>query len=159
MDKNDFLGTWKLLSWETKYSDGQIIHPFGKNPIGYLTYNECGYMSATIMKPNRGYIEVSSDELMNARKIFLKPWLLLTAGKYIKAIVRYLQASANYVSYGGKYEVTPTTVIHYVEVSLIPDWVGTKQERQFQFIDDKLILVTPPIGGNPQTLTWEGVSS
>jgi hypothetical protein len=50
-------------------------------------------------------------------------------------------------------------VIHYVDVSLIPDWVGTKQERQFQFIDDKLILVTPPIGGNPQTLTWERVSS
>ncbi|WP_227789378.1 lipocalin-like domain-containing protein [Nodularia sp. LEGE 04288] len=48
-------------------------------------------------------------------------------------------------------------MFHDVEVSLIPDWIGTKQERQFQFIGDRLVLVTPPIGGNPQSLTWERV--
>ncbi|MDB9372173.1 lipocalin-like domain-containing protein [Nodularia sphaerocarpa] len=157
MNKKNFVGTWKLVSWETKSADGKIIHPFGENPIGYITYTESGYMSATIMKPHRLNIEVSSADLMNARRIFLKPWLLITAGKYIKAIIRYLQASANYVSYSGKYEIQAETVIHDVEVSLIPDWIGTKQEREFKFIGDKLVLVTPPIGGNPQSLTWERV--
>ena len=157
MNKNNFVGTWKLVSWETQSTDAQTIHPFGKNPIGYITYTENGYMSATIMKPHRLNIEVSLADLMNARKIFLKPWLLVTAGKYVKAIMRYLQASANYVSYSGKYEIQAETVIHHVEVSLIPDWIGTKQERQFKFIGDRLVLVTPPIGGNPQSLTWERV--
>ena len=155
MTKNNFVGTWKLVSWESTSGDGQTCYPFGKHPIGYITYTESGYMSATIMKAHRLNIEVSSAELMNARKVFLRPWLLVTAFKYIKAITRYLQASANYVSYSGKYEIQAETVIHYVEISLIPDWIGTEQLRQFQFIGDRLVLVTPPIGGNPQTLTWE----
>ncbi|MEA5579894.1 lipocalin-like domain-containing protein [Nodularia harveyana UHCC-0300] len=157
MNPNNFVGTWKLVSWETKSPDGEILRPFGENPIGYITYTQAGYMSATIMKSHRRNIEVPLADLMNARKIFLKPWLLITAGKYIQAIMRYLQASANYVSYSGKYEVQAETVIHHVEVSLIPDWIGTKQERQFQFMDDKLVLITPPIGGTPQRLTWERV--
>lgn len=146
MNKSNFAGTWKLVSWESKSTDGQIIHPFGENPIGYITYSESGYMSATIMKTHRPNIEVSLADLMNARKIFLKPWLLVTAGKYVKAMIRYLQASANYVSYSGKYEIQAETVIHDVDVSLIPDWIGIKLERKFQFIGDRLVLVTPPVG-------------
>jgi hypothetical protein len=157
MSQNNFVGTWKLVSWETISTNGRTSYPFGKDAIGYITYSESGYMSATIMKAHRLNIQVSSAELMNARKVFLRPWLLLTALKYIKAITRYLQASANYVSYCGKYEIQAETVIHHVEISLIPDWIGTQQVRQFQFIGDRLVLVTPPIGGNPQTLTWERV--
>lgn len=157
MTQNNLVGTWKLVSWETTDRDGQTHYPFGKDAIGYITYTELGHMSATIMKAHRLNIEVSSAELMNARTVFLRPWLLLTALKYIKAIIRYLQASANYVSYSGKYEIQAETVVHYVEISLIPDWIGTEQVRQFQFIGDRLVLVTPPIGGNPQTLTWERV--
>ncbi|WP_414565783.1 MULTISPECIES: lipocalin-like domain-containing protein [unclassified Anabaena] len=157
MSNKNIVGTWKLVAWETKAADGQIHYPFGENPIGYITYTADGYISAIIMKSHRLLIEIPSEELMQARKVFLRPWLLVTGWKFIKAIFRYLQAAANYVSYSGRYEIQGETVIHHVEVSLIPDWTGTKLERNFQFIGDKLVLITPPIGGYPQSLTWERV--
>ncbi len=40
-------------------------------------------MSATIMKSHRRNIEVSLADLMNARKIFLKPWLLVSKSALI----------------------------------------------------------------------------
>ena len=47
----DFIGTWKLVSIETRNKDGQIFRR-GKR-IGYLMYNEEGYMSVAFMKENR----------------------------------------------------------------------------------------------------------
>jgi hypothetical protein len=157
MDKKMFIGTWKLVSWETQTADGQIIYPFGNHPIGYITYTEDGYMSANIMRSNRLNLGVAFEELLRARQLLLKPWLLLIAGKYVKAIFRYFQASANYVSYGGRYEIQSEKVIHYVDISLIPDWTGTYLERTFKFVDNKLVLITPPMSGNAQYLTWERV--
>ncbi len=157
MTDRNFVGTWRLVSWETKTPEGKIAYPFGQNPIGYLTYTENKRMSAAIMKENRLNIEIASEELMKARQVFLRPWLLINSWKYIKAIFRYLQASANYVSYSGKYEIQGNKVIHHVEVSLLPDWTGTDLERTFEFSDSRLLLITPPLGGKPQYLTWERV--
>lgn len=157
MTKTKFIGTWKLVSWETQTTQGEIIYPFGKNPIGYITYTTDGYMSANIMKSDRLNINIALQELMQARQVLLKPWLLLTSWKYIQAGFRYFQASTNYISYGGRYEIVEEKVIHYVDISLIPDWTGTNLERNFKFVDEKLVLSTPPIGGSPQYLTWERV--
>ena len=157
MKNSNFIGTWKLVSWETKTPEGKVFQPFGQNPIGYLTYTEDQHMSASIMRENRLNIEISSENLMKARQVFLRPWLLINGWKYIKATLRYLQASANYVSYSGKYEIKGNKVVHHVEVSLLPDWTGTKVERTFEFSGSRLLLITPPLGGNPQYLTWERV--
>ena len=157
MTYRNFVGTWRLISWETKTPEGKISYPFGQNPIGYLTYTEDKHMSAAIMRENRLNIEIASEELMKARQVFLRPWLLINGWKYIKAMFRYLQASANYVSYSGKYQIQGNKVIHHVVVSLLPDWIGTDLERTFEFSDSRLLLITPPLGGNPQYLTWERV--
>ncbi len=157
MTNIEFIGTWKLVSWESKSSDGKISQPFGQNPVGYLTYTEDRRMSVAIMKKNRLNIEITSQELAKARLIFLKPWLLVNGLKYVKATLRYLQASANYISYSGKYQIKDNKVIHHVEISLFPDWVGIDLERQFEFFDTKLLLITPPLGGQPQYLTWERI--
>ncbi len=157
MTNIEFIGTWKLVSWESKSSDGKISQPFGQNPVGYLTYTEDRHMSVAIMKKNRLNIEITSQELTKARLVFLKPWLLVNGLKYVKATLRYLQASANYISYSGKYQIKDNKVIHHVEISLFPDWVGIDLERQFEFFDTKLLLITPPLGGQPQYLTWERI--
>jgi hypothetical protein len=40
-----FIGTWKLVSFEMRSADG-VTYPFGNDPVGYLMYNDEGYMSA-----------------------------------------------------------------------------------------------------------------
>lgn len=47
-----FIGTWKLISNVKK--DGNVTtYPYGKNAIGYITYDANGYMSAQTMQQNR----------------------------------------------------------------------------------------------------------
>jgi hypothetical protein len=54
MPSNPLVGTWRLISWETRGVDGQkISYPLGKDAVGYIMYNEDGYMSVAIMRPNR----------------------------------------------------------------------------------------------------------
>jgi hypothetical protein len=49
-----FLGVWRLVSCESKQTPtGAVQYPYGNNPIGRLTYDASGRMSAQIMKPDR----------------------------------------------------------------------------------------------------------
>ncbi len=132
-----FIGTWKLVSFEYR-SEDQVTYPFGKNPVGYIMYNDEGYMSVALMASNR--TRFSSTDL-------------------IGGTTEELVASAStYLSYCGKYEVTEDKVVHLIEVSFYPNWTGEKQVRFYKFEEDKLILSTPPaiIGGKQQSgyLIW-----
>jgi hypothetical protein len=66
-----------------------------------------------------------------------------------------------FISYAGRYEHDPLRkrVIHHVEICSFPNWVGTRQERFYDFDGDRLVLSTPPIslGGESavSTLLWE----
>jgi Lipocalin-like domain len=54
MTSNPLIGTWRLISWETRSVDGQkISYPLGKDTVGYIMYNEDGYMFVAIIRPNR----------------------------------------------------------------------------------------------------------
>jgi len=52
-------------------------------------------------------------------------------------------------------------VIHHIEISLFPNWVGVDQVRSFSLEGDRLTLSTPPmlVEGVEQAghLTWERV--
>jgi hypothetical protein len=71
------------------------------------------------------------------------------------------QAEETYVSYCGRYEFEGDTVVHHVELSLFPNWVGGEQERLVDLRGDRLTLSTPPIllRGIQQSahLIWERV--
>ena len=133
-----FIGTWRLVSFELR-SDDQVTYPLGKDAVGYLIYNNDGYMSAALMASKRP--RFSSMDMM-------------------KATTEEIEAAADtYVAYCGKYAVNEGKVTHLVEVSFFPNWVGEKQERFYKFEGDKLILSTPPmiLGGKQQTgyLIWK----
>jgi hypothetical protein len=72
-------------------------------------------------------------------------------------------AFATYGAYFGTYRVKEKEgfVIHQVEGSLSPNFVGTDQKRFFEFTGDKLILRPPPVvvDGEQRTtrLTWERI--
>ena len=138
---NPLVGTWRLVSWENRSVDGQISHPLGEDAVGYIMYSPDGYVFVAIMRPDRPAFAVAD---------------LLGGSPEERA-----QAAGSYVSYCGKYEFRGDTVIHQVELSLFPNWVGVEQERLVEVRGDRLILSTRPIlfGGMRRTahLVWERV--
>jgi hypothetical protein len=142
MTSNPLVGTWRLISWETRSVDGQkVSYPFGREAVGYIMYNEDGYMSVDITRPNRERFATGD---------------LLSGSTEEKA-----HAASTYVSYCGQYEFQGETVIHHVELSLFPNWVSVDQERLVELRGNRLTLSTRPIllGGKLQTahLVWERV--
>jgi lipocalin-like protein len=139
MTSNPLVGTWRLISWEIRSVDGQISYPLGKDAVGYIMYNQDGYMSVAISRPNRQKF-VAED--------------LLGGSAEEKA-----QAASTYVSYCGRYKFYGDTVSHYVELSLFPNWAGVEQERLVELRENRLTLSTRPmlLGGIQQTahLVWE----
>ena len=139
MVQNQFVGTWRLVSFELKDTNGEVSYPYGQDMIGYLMYAEDGYMSAVIMAANRP--KFSSEDFLG--------------GSTKEKIV----AIQTYISYCGRFEIQDKKVIHYVEASLFPNWVGVYQERFFEFMENHLSLTTPPLMiGNKQVtghLIWQ----
>ena len=146
MGKEQFIGSWKLVSFECRRLDGEVTYPFGKDAkdaAGILMYDVNGYMSVQINYSDRPAF-ASGDQL-----------------KGTPAEIKF--ALEGYSAYHGTYEVNEEegTVTHHVKGSLFPNWVGTSQRRFFKFSGNRLTLSTPPMprGGEQVTalLTWERV--
>ena len=131
-------GTWRLKVWETRTADGQVGHPLGRTPVGYLSYTPDGYVFVTMMVPDR--------ELFQTRDL-----LGGTAEERARA-------AAGFVAYCGRYELQGRRVLHHIEVSLFPNWVGTALERFVEVDGDILTLSSSPqeIGGlTTSHVVWE----
>jgi Lipocalin-like domain len=65
-------------------------------------------------------------------------------------------------AYAGRYTLDGHQVIHHVELSLFPNWVGTQQQRFGQLSEKTLILSANPMlmAGRPQVprLVWKRLS-
>ncbi len=125
MMSHSLISTWRLVSWENHSTNGQISYPLGQDAVGYIIYTPDGYMSVTIMRPNRE--KFSSDDLLGGTR------------------VEKARAAEAYVSYCGRYEFRGDVVIHYVELSLVPNRVGTEQERLVELSGNRLTLSTRPL--------------
>jgi len=141
MERNPFVGTWRLVSLEMRKPDGQVSYPLGHDAVGFIMYAEDGYMSVAIMSVDR---------------------LKFAAGDIRRGTVEEKAAAADsYVSYCGRYEIRDNAIVHYIAVSLFPNWVGVQQERVFKFDGRRLYLSTTPFlaDGIQQTghLIWERV--
>src|SRR6185295_10883621 len=51
--REKFLGVWKLVSYDSHPQDGPVRQVYGPNPIGRITYDKAGHMSAFLMRPGR----------------------------------------------------------------------------------------------------------
>lgn len=138
-DRTPLVGTWRLVSFELRSPSGEVSHPFGPDVTGYLFYNADGYMSAAFMSAKRG--AGPSEDLAEAG------------------------AETSYdafMAYCGEYEVEGDRIIHRVEVSSLPVWTGTVQERIFEIEGDRLTLLTAPLLIAAETpvghLVWDRVS-
>jgi hypothetical protein len=131
---HELIGTWRLVEWTAQIGDDPPVRPFGGDPVGLLTYTSDRRMWATLMRRRRPALGVRT---------------LAEAPAEGRA-----QAAAGYVGYAGTFEVdgeagSHDVVIHHVEVSLFPDWVGGEQRRLVRWIANEagghdLELSTPP---------------
>lgn len=132
-------GAWGLVSIETRDENGELVRRGERT--GYLIYSPDGYMSVSFMKEGRP--KFKSGDIRGG-----------SAEEKIAAV-------NGYVSYAGRYTIQDDTVVHHIEVSLFPNWVGVSQERMFMFKGSRLTLSTPLmlVGGRQLSthLVWERV--
>ncbi len=128
IDRNELLGTWHLVEWDYTI-DGEVRgHPFGRDAQGQIIYSVDGFMSALLMRRERPNFAARN----------------LVSGSAEEKIA----ALDGYVSYGGSYEVGEDYVIHHVQFSLLPNWIGTDLKRLVIWeatpAEKQLLLVTEP---------------
>ena len=122
--RDQLIGTWRLVSWETRYDDGNFIYPMGEDAMGFLVYAADGYMAATLSRRDRAHF---------------------TSGEMLTADVAEKSRGWNsYFSYVGRYEIAAGKITHHIEASQYPNWVGDAQVRFMHFDGDRLELTTPP---------------
>ena len=137
------VGTWRLVSFESKTAGGAIRHQLGPAATGRLVYDAAGYMSAQLMDPERP--QFASGDLTQG------------SDTEVRAAV------AGYIAYYGTYTIDQTrgVVTHHVQGALFPNWVGGDQTRYFRLDGNRLTVTTPPIriGGEDSrtVLVWERV--
>jgi lipocalin-like protein len=142
------VGSWRLESWVALTDDGATESmPMGPGPEGLLVYAADGTMITTFGRADRDSFatgDVTGD---------------LTGG----SVEERSEAFRSFIAYGGRFAVDGSTVIHTVEVSLFPNWIGTTQRRRWE-VDGRgevLTLTSPPltVGGQTriQRLTWRRV--
>ena len=102
--------------------------PWGGTATGLLTYTEDGRMWAALMATDRPDVPT--------RTLSAAPPLMRAA------------AAAGFLIYAGSYSIEGGDVIHHVEISLLPNWVGTTERRHIDWIQTDngldLELTTPP---------------
>jgi lipocalin-like protein len=119
------VGTWRLLALEARGADGVAHYPMGENVVGYLIYTADGYMSGHLMRPGRPGFESGDALRPNPDEA--------------------AEAVGGYLSYCGTYEISRSgVVVHHVELSLAPNWIGAEQVRFYELDGDRLTITTRP---------------
>ncbi len=141
MSEDQLVGTWRLLSFEAQNEAGCITFPFGEDAVGFITYTSDGYMSVQFGRADRARLSVAD-------------W----AGAPSPEIA---DAARGYIAYCGRYEVRGGDVVHHVDSSLMPNWIGGDQVRQIAHGGDTITLSTPSLVFDGQqvvaTLVWRRV--
>lgn len=137
----NFVGTWKLISFEYRRRDGALTFPFGEDAEGLLIYTQNGYMSAQVADANR--TRFNGSDALHGTPEEIKSAFLSSAAYY------------------GQFEVDTENniILHHTDISTLPNQSNTVQKRFYSFENDKLILTTPPteFGGDVITgvLIWK----
>ncbi|ELA6610332.1 lipocalin-like domain-containing protein [Vibrio alginolyticus] len=123
MDHN-LIGTWHLVGFELKSEDGSdVLYPFGEKPSGQLIYTRDGFMSVALHSSDRAAF--SSDDILSGTP------------------AEFQMAMQTYSSYSGRIAVPEKgKLVHIIEHSLFPNWVGHSEERYYHIANETLTLTT-----------------
>ena len=140
--RSQFFGVWRLVSAERQYADGRpLTYPYGKTPVGRISYDKAGRMSAQLTDSARPKPSVPTTD---------RDWARSAGAEDLRKVLTSI------ASYYGTYDVDEATqtVSHHVEMALNPAWPGTDLKRKYKFSGDRLTLsVVYPDG--VIDLVWE----
>jgi lipocalin-like protein len=135
--KEQLLGTWTVVSWEQKKSDGTRLQQFGTNPVGIAFFDAGGKYVITVMRSDRA--RYASNAL----------W---------KGTAEENKATADGTqTYFGTYSVEESDrrlAIH-IEGSSFPNWNGADQKRYVVIAGDQLTLTVHPPSGENVDVIWK----
>jgi hypothetical protein len=116
------LGAWRITAYVTERADGDRFAPLGDSLQGYICYTQDGVVSVNLQQPNREPYASGDPSVVTTSEL--------------------AAAAAGYFAYAGRFVVDETTAIvtHDVEISLVPNWIGTQQRRTVIFDGDRLEL-------------------
>jgi hypothetical protein len=116
-DGDKVVGTWRLISYEVEIqATGQKEPVMGEKPTGYAIFSPQGRVFFILTGEARKAAETDQEraELLNT-------------------LVAY---SGAYSVEGGKWTTT-------IDVAWNPEWVGTKQVRDFKLDGERLMVLSP----------------
>jgi hypothetical protein len=119
---SSLVGTWRLVVFDDRKDERSAWeHPFGAHPLGYFIYDATGHVSIQLCRGEPPAKFASGDDKAPTPE---------------EAKAAYLR----YAAYFGTFTVDEKrhVVIHHVEGSLGPSYVGTNQERPFVLQGDRL---------------------
>lgn len=122
--RRQLIGTWRLVSYEDRDEpNGEWKYRYGKNPKGYFIYDQTGHVTIQLMRTPPPQKFASGNDAKPTPE---------------EALAVY----GGYSAYFGTYTVDEAkhVVIHHVEGSLRPSYIGTDQERPFELSGDRLII-------------------
>ena len=120
-------GRWKLTAAEDLRADGSVArHPWGEHPVGWIVVDG-GFL----------YLQIMSSDVPSL--VAGKP-----PGEQMAAA-----ALSSYISYSGPVTVDEAAgkVTFTPQAAWRPDYVGSKQERNFRFEGSKMYFGLPLAGG------------
>jgi Lipocalin-like domain len=121
-DTQRFLGAWRVLSVTDTRPDGTEVPDLylGAHPVGFIIYEAAGHMCFGAMNLDRA------------------KWADESSG----TPAEMASAAEGYDSYCGAYEINEgqKTVIHHVQIALVPNDVGADLLRKYEFSGDQLKL-------------------
>lgn len=128
--KDQFVGTWKLISIRYVRPNGAAVEPFGPNAKGMLVFDGLHFSTAVMAA---GLSKFKSNNRM------------------IGTPREYEEISHGVVAYFGTYSVDEATgiVTLHIERSSFPNWEGTDQKRKFSFSKDQLRYSAASTTANP----------
>ncbi len=135
--KNSLVGTWRLASWQTISDNDSVLFPYGDDALGTLIYTDNGEVSLTLAFNKRDTLPTDDRSKIDAES----------------AKVAY----NSYFAYTGNYQLDTIAKIvkHSIEISLLPNWQGTTQSRNYQLFSDSLVLSANRVGGKYHLLQWK----
>jgi hypothetical protein len=142
-ERKKFIGVWRLVSGQSKDErTGEIRYPWGKNPVGRLSY-DAGRVFAQLMNPGRRSVGGMSN--------------LGSAAAIAAASADDMREMlTGFNAYFGTYEVDEPsrTVIHHLQSALIPSWVGSDQRRKYEFSGHDQLIILNTASQADYRLVW-----
>ena len=118
------LGTWYLAqAYAIDDHNHRLYDVYGDKPSGVICYGADGRMMALIAHADRP---------------------LLTGDRQAAPADERAAAYKTSIGYAGRFELDGDWVMHHVDVSTYPNWVGGTLRRQARLENGHLVLLTAP---------------